>query len=90
MHENYIGLFSVKYVPHSYKYACGNIVQVLPLTHDVQIVIRLNIKYIQHLVQHLPMLSRDAYNRLEFRVKLLELLYKGAHLDCLWPGSKNE
>ena len=60
------------------------------MLHYVQVIIRLNIEYPKHLVQHLAMLSCDAHNGVKFSRVLLELFDQGAHFNGLGPGSENE
>jgi hypothetical protein len=47
------------------QYVAGDIGEVLSGLHDVQVVVRLDIKKIEHLVQHLAMLCCDADDALE-------------------------
>ena len=43
----------------SLKTACRDIDQCLPCFHDVQVVIGRNLKQLQDLIEHLPVLGRD-------------------------------
>ena len=56
MHQDYIGLALLEHVAHSGEYAGGDVIQVLSLFHDVQVKIRRDLKYTEHLVQHLAVL----------------------------------
>ena len=89
MDQDHIRLALLEYVAHAGKHAGSDIVQVLPLLHDIQVIIRLHLEYAQHLVQHLPMLPRHAHDRLKLLRILLELLHQRAHLDGLRAGSEN-
>ena len=64
-------------------------IQRLRGLHQVQVEVRLDEKEVEHLVQHLAMLGRDADVDAEAGVGL-----KGAHqrseLDGLGPGAENE
>ena len=88
--QHHIGLARLEHVAHTGEHAGGDIVEVLPLLHDVQVVIRLHIEDPEHLVQHLTVLSRYAHDCLEILRILLELLHQRAHLDALRAGSENE
>ena len=90
MDQYYIGLDLFQHIPHPGKHPGRNVVQVLPLLHDVQVVIRLYFEYPQHLVQHLPMLPSHAHHRLELPRMLLELFHQGAHFDGFGAGAENE
>ena len=90
MDQNDIGLDLIQHIPHPGQHPRRDIVQVLPLLHDIQIIIRLHIENCQHLVQHFPMLPRHAHNRLERLRILLERLHQRTHLNRLRPRSKHQ
>lgn len=90
MDKDHIGLDFLEHVSRAGQHAGGDVVQVLALLHDVQVKIRLHLKYLEHLVQHLPMLPGDAHDGLELIGIFLELLHQGAHLDGLWAGAEDE
>ena len=90
MDQDDIGLDLLQDVAHAGEHAGRDVVQVLPLLHDVQVEVRLDLEDPEHLVQHLPMLPGDAHNRLKLFRTLLELLHQRAHLDGLGAGSENE
>ena len=51
--------------------------------HDVEIMIRLDMKEIEYLIEHLAMLCRDGHDRHDRIRMLLELEHDWCHLDCL-------
>ena len=71
-------------------FAGDKIIQVLPLLHDNQVEVRHYLEDPQHLIQHLPVWPRHAYDRFKLLWILLELLNQWAHLDGLQAGSENE
>lgn len=50
MNQNHIRLALFEHVAHAGKHASGDIVQVLPLLHDIQVIIRFHVEDAQHLV----------------------------------------
>ena len=90
MDQNHIRLALFEHIAHASKHAGGDIVEILPLLHDVQVVIRLHIEDPEHLVQHLTVLSRYSHDCLEILRILLELLHQRAHLDGLRASPENE
>ena len=87
--QHHIGLARLEHVAHTGEHAGGDIVQVLPLLHNIEVEVGLHVEDAQHLVQHLAVLSRHAHNRLKLTRILLELLDQRAYLDGLWPCSKH-
>ncbi|MNC26198.1 hypothetical protein D3C75_743200 [compost metagenome] len=61
----------------------------LALLHNVQVVIRLDLKLVQHHVQHLPVLGRHTDHRIYFGIMLLQFQYQRNHLDGFRPGSED-
>jgi hypothetical protein len=47
------------HTPHAVQAAVGQIVKVLPLLHDVEVVVGDEIKRVQDLVYHVGMLARE-------------------------------
>ena len=90
MDQDHIGLALLKHVAHTGKHAGSHVVQVLPLLHDIQVIVRLYIEDAKYLIQHLPVLTGHAHDRLKLLRILLELLHQRAHLDGLRAGSENE
>lgn len=62
----------------------------LPGLHYRQIVIGCNGKCLKNLIEHLPMLPRHAYERLEIVRPPLKLAHQRAHLNCLRPCAEDE
>ena len=65
MYQHHIRLHLFQHIPHTEKHTRGYVVQILIRLHDVQIIIRLYIKDMKHLIEHLPMLRCNANNCLE-------------------------
>ena len=86
--QHHIWLARLEHVAHTGEHAGGDIVQVLPLLHDIEVVVGLDAEDVQDLVQHLPVLAGDADPGFEVFRMLLELLDQRAHLDGLRPRSK--
>ena len=70
-------------IPHARQDPGRNVIQILPSFHDVQVIIRLDIKYVQDLIQHLPMLPCHANNCVKLLWMPLEFLHQRTHLNCL-------
>ena len=87
--QHHIGLARLEHIAHTGEHAGGDIVQVLPLFHNIEVEVGLHLEDAQHLVQHLAVLSRHAHNRLKLLRILLELLHQRAHLNRLRPRSKH-
>ena len=85
-----IGLCLLQHIPHAQKNTSRDIIQVLPCFHDVQVIVWPNIEQMQHLVQHLTMLTRHAHYGLESFGFLLKALYQRTHLDGLRTSAKNK
>ena len=88
VYQHHIGLALLEHIAHTSKNTGRDIVEVLPLLHDVQVVIGLHIKDSEHLVQHLTVLAGNTNDSLEIFRIFLELLHQWAHLNGLRTGSK--
>ena len=88
--QHHIGLAGLEHVAHTGEHAGGDIVQVLPLLHNIEVEVGLHLEDAQHLVQHLAVLPRHAHNRLKLLRILLELLHQRAHLNRLRPCTKHK
>ena len=86
MDKHNIGLCFLEDIPHPNQHSRSHVIQVLPLLHYIEIIIRLHFEYPQHLVQHLPMLPRHAHDGPKVLRILLELLHQRTHLNRLRPG----
>ena len=58
--------------------------------HDVEIVIGPDVEKSQYLVQHLPVLSGNADNGLEFIFFLLERFYQWRHFNCFGASAEDK
>ena len=62
--------------------------QRLTRLHDVQVIIRLNIENIKHLIEHLTVLRGNTYNGFGVFI-LLERVHQRRHLNGLRAGAEN-
>ena len=90
MNEDYIRSALLKHITKTGEDACSYIGEVLTLLHDVEVVIRGDIKNAKHLVEHLTMLTCNAYYGLELLWSALEFFDQRTHFDCLWTGAEDE
>src|SRR5215469_1110589 len=60
------------------------------MSHEVKFKVGFHVEYLENLIQHLPVLTRGDYDRLEFVRLFSELENYGSHLDCVWPRTKND
>ncbi|MND78928.1 hypothetical protein D3C80_706490 [compost metagenome] len=65
----------------------GDIGQILSRLHDVEVIVRLDLEQIEHLVQHLSVLSCDTDSDIHLAIGL-EGLDDWGHLDCFRPCPK--
>lgn len=75
MHQHHVGAHFFQYVAHSCEDTGGHVVQILPLPHDVEVVIGPDVKQAEHLVQHLAVLPRNANDGFKLVGASSELLY---------------
>ena len=90
MNEDDIGLHRVEYVAHTRQHAGGNVVEVLPLLHDVEVVVGRDVEDAQHLVEHFAVLSRNAHDGFEFRRVSPEFLDHRRHFYRLRSRAENQ
>ena len=88
MDQNQVRLFPGKDLLHSQKALAGDGVQALASLHDIQIVVRLDGKQLEHVVQHLPVLGGDAADALNLS-SALQFLYQRGHLHRLRAGPED-
>lgn len=79
MHQYDVGLRLDENITHACEHTGGDIIEILPLLHDVEVVVRLDIKDFEHLVKHLAVLSRNADYCFKLLGMFLELLDKRCH-----------
>ena len=60
LYKHPVGIRLGEYVPHAVQDSSRNVGEVLSGSHDVKIVIRLEVKQPKNRIEHLPMLRRDA------------------------------
>ena len=90
MYQYHIGLYLFQYITHTGQHTSGHIIQILSLLHDIQIIIRFDVEYLQHLIQHFPMLSGYAHHSLYPFWLFLEFFHQRSHLDCLRTGAEDQ
>ena len=88
MDKHNVRLHLAEHLAHALEHARRDGGQVLPLLHDVQVVIRPDAEAVHDGVEHLPVLRRDAHDALELRV-LLKLEHERCHFDRFRPGAEN-
>ena len=88
MYEHHIGLHLTQHVTHAQQHTGCHVIQVLPLLHDVEVIVGNYLKESQHLVEHLTVLTCHAYNRLEILGILFECLHQRSHLDSFGASAK--
>ena len=81
-----IRLALFEHITHTVKDADSHIGQILPLFHDIQVNVWLNIEYFQHLIEHFTMPTCYTHDCFKLFCVLLELFYQRAHFDGLWTG----
>ncbi len=89
MHQNHLGPLPFQHRLDALQYPGSHIKEGLPVLHNVQVIFRLHPESLQHHIQHLPVLPRDADHRLEVRPGM-KLLHQGTHLNGLRPGAENQ
>ena len=83
-----VRLHLAEHVAHALEHARRDGGQVLPLLHDVQVVIRPDTEAVHDGVEHFPVLRRDAHDALDLGV-LLQFEYERRHFDRFRPGAEN-
>jgi hypothetical protein len=89
VYKDYISTTLLKHITHTIKDSGSDVSKILPLLHDIEVVIGLHFEDSEHLVEHLPVLTSDAYNGFKLVWTLLELLDQRAHLNGLWTSSED-
>ena len=90
VHQYSIGTEVFQHFPQSHQHFSGNIIQVLIGSHDIQIIFGSDAKHFQYLIQHLPVLCRDANPRFKMFRIFLERFYKRSHLNRFRTSTENE
>ena len=89
MNEDYIRPFFLQNFTNSVQDIRSHIEKGLTILHDRQIVIRDNFECLQHLIQHLAVLSGDADDGLDC-ISALEFIDPRAHFNGLWTGAEDQ
>lgn len=87
MHQHDFGLESVEHFVHPVQDPRGNAGQCLALGNHVQVEIGDDVEQPQHLVQHMPVLTRHADSQLEIAGSL-DAVDQRRHFDGFRPGPK--
>ena len=88
MYQNHIRFFLPQDFLHSGENGSGDIRQILTGFHDRQVIIRYDPENVQHLPQHLPVLTAHAHLGVQKRT-FFQFQHQRAHFDCFRSGSKN-
>ena len=88
MHQHHIGLRLLEHIIQPMQAFLCNQCQRLPRLHDVKVIIRLDLKNIQHLIQHLAVLRGDADDRLGMGI-LFQCMHQRRHFDRLRPRAEH-
>ena len=89
MYKNKIRFDNSENIAHPCQHAGGNIIEILTLFHDVEVIIRHNIKQLKHLVKHFTMLSGYSNYGFECIGMLFKFLYQGSHFNCFRSGTED-
>ena len=89
MYKYYIRMTFFEHITKTCKNTCSHISQILPLLHDIQVIIRLHVKKIKNLIKHFTMLTCYTYDCFKFIIPLLKLFNKRTHFNCLWSCSED-
>ena len=82
VHEHDVGAHLFQYGFNAVQDIRGDVEQRLLVLHDGKIIVRLNVKRREHLIEHLPVLPRDADDGPQTLARL-ELVHQRAHFDRL-------
>lgn len=90
VYKHNVGLRTVEHVAHAEEHTRGNVIEVLPRHHDVEVIVGGDVEKAEHLVEHLAVLSGDAHLSDELIRAAFELIDKRRHLDGLRPRTENK
>ena len=88
VNQHHIRFFLLQNRPDPFQNQGSDIKECLALMHHLQIIVCFHLKNIQHLIQHLTMLSGDTNFGLDV-VMFLKFQHHRTHLDRLRPGTEN-
>ena len=75
-------------VAQPFQHRGGHVGQALAVAHQIQVAVRRDGEQSEHLVEHLPVLRRDADQRGDPR-RFRQAADDGSHLDGLGPGAED-
>ena len=87
MDQHQVGPHLLKHLFQPQQALGGDGGQGLAGLHDIQVELGDNAEYVQHRVQHLPVLGGDAAKAFN-PLPALQLLHQGGHFDGLRPGAE--
>ena len=90
MNEHNVGLYLLQHIAHSCQHACCYIVQILPLAHDIQVIVWLDVEDAKHLVKHLTVLPCHTNHSLETIGTRLQSFHQRCHLYCFRPSAEHK
>ncbi len=88
--QYHVGMRLPVHVAQAGEHTGGDVVQVLPLLHDVEVVMGLYPEEVQYLVEHLTVLSGHADEGLEMVALPLKGFDQRGHFDGFGAGAKDE
>ena len=88
MHQYKIWPCLVEHISHTGQDSGCHVIEILPLFHDVKVVVRSDVENLQHLVQHLAVLAGYTDSGLELVWMFLKLLHQRGHLYRLRSGAE--
>ena len=88
VHQHEVGAEGLEDPAHAPEHRAGDVGQILPRGHDVEVEVGDEPEEVEHLVEHLAVLGGDAEPRLEARVGG-ERQRQRRHLDRLRPRSED-
>ena len=83
-----VRLHLAEHFAHPLEHARRDRGQILPLLHDVEIVVGTNAETVHDGVEHFPVLRRDAHDALDLGM-LLQLQHERRHFDRFRPRAEN-
>ena len=90
MDEQCIRAVLLQHGAHPHQHGCRDVKQVLAGPHQVEVDLGRDPEHLQGLVQHLPVLCRNAEPCIELVGVRLEGQVQGGHLDGLGAGSEHQ
>ena len=87
MDQDHVRLEGLDGLVHANKALAGDGGEGLPWRHDIQVVVRLQVKDLQHGIQHLTVLGSDTAQALHLRTGG-QFLDQRAHLNGLRPRAE--